>query len=194
MAPPRGSVRHGRSGREPTEFVRALRTTGARRPAFISLFSMPSRSSIGERDNQVVADRFDPVYVQWKFRGKILRLARLKIPRPVAVLAYDGDFLPVHVAVRQHRPLVRARLIHAIEVIPESHDHDVVPHDLEVPESTIGDLLDLTQGDVLFHRRGEPGGCLKDLRLTRPSDAGETRTSFLRRPLASPRAGEPTPP
>src|SRR5438132_9325154 len=153
----------------------------ARRTSFISLFSLPTRRSICEGDDQVVTDRFDSVDVQRKFRGKILRLARLEIPRAVAVLAYDGDPLPVHMAVRQHGPLVRARLVHAIEVVAESHDHDVIPHDLEVRQGTIRDLLHLAQGDVLLHRRGEPGECLKDLRLTRLFDAEGRRANFSRR-------------
>src|SRR5205807_943059 len=91
----------GRNAGRPTLFVRTLRTTGARRTSFISLFSLPTRSSVCEGDDQVVADRFDSVHVQRKFRGKILRLARLKVPGAVAILAYDGDSLPVHVAVRR---------------------------------------------------------------------------------------------
>src|SRR3989442_11211145 len=54
-------------------------------------FSMPTRRSIREGENQVVPDRFNPVDVQRKFRGKVLRLARLEIPPAVAVLPYAGD-------------------------------------------------------------------------------------------------------
>src|SRR5947208_15517468 len=194
MAPPRGSVGTRSECEMANRFFRSRRTTGARRTSFISLFSLPTRSSVCEGDDQVVADRFDSVDVQRKFRGKILRLARLEIPRAVAVLAYDGDPLPVHVAVRQHGPLVRARLVHAIEVVAESHDHDVIPHDLEVRQGTIRDLLHLAQGDVLLHRRGEPGECLKDLRLTRLFDAEGKRANFSRRGRALPRAGGRTPP
>src|SRR5437879_7051505 len=88
--------------RTANRFFRSRRTTGARRTSFISLFSLPTRSSVCEGDDHVVADRFDSVHVQRKFRGKILRLARLKVPGAVAILAYDDDPLPVDVAVRQH--------------------------------------------------------------------------------------------
>src|SRR5438132_7755295 len=181
-------------------FFRSRRTTGPRRTSFISLFSLPTRSSVCEGDDHVVTDRLDSVYVQRKFRGKILRLACPKIPSPVAILAYDRDSLPVHVAVRQHGPFVRARLVHTIEVVPESHDHDVIPHDLEVLQGTIGNLLDLAQGDVLFHRRGEPGECLKDLWLTRLFDGEGRRSNVSRcgraRPMTedrTPRAGRTNP-
>src|SRR2546423_5736159 len=194
MAPPRGSVGTRSECEMANRFFRSRRTTGARRTSFISLFSFPTRSSICEGDDQVVADGFNPVDVQRKFRGKILRLARLQIPGAVAILAHDGDPLPVDVAVRQHSPLVRARLVDAIEVVPESHDHDVIPHDLEVLQGTIWDLLDLAQGDVLFHRRGEPGEYLKDLRLTRLFDAEGWRANFSRSVRARPRPGERTPP
>src|SRR2546421_10685368 len=193
MAPPRGSVGTRSECEMANRFFRSRRTTGARRTSFISLFSLPTRSSICEGDDQVVADGLNPVDVQWKFRGKILRLARLEIPGAVAILAYDGDPLPVDVAVREHGPLIRARLVDAIEVVAESHDHDVIPHDLEVLQGTIRDLLDLAQGDVLFHRRGEPGECLKDLRLTRLFDAEERRTNFSRSARGRPPAGEKTP-
>src|SRR2546421_11150728 len=194
MAPPRGSVGTRSECEMANRFFRSRRTPGARRTSFISLFSSPTRSSICEGDDQVVADGFNPVDVQRKFRGKILRLARLEIPGAVAILAYDGDPLPIDVAVREHGPLIRARLVDAIEVVAESHDHDVIPHDLEVLQGTIRDLLDLAQGDVLFHRRGEPGESLKDLRLTRLFDAEERRNNFSRRARGRPPAGGGKPP
>src|SRR6266566_8862155 len=187
MAPPRGSVGTRSECEMANRFFRSRRTTGARRTSFISLFSLPTRSSVCEGDDQVVTDRFDPVDVQRKFRGKILRLARLKIPRAVAILAHDGDSLPVHMAVRQHGPFVRARLVDAIEVVPESHDHDVITHDIEESQGNIGELLDFAQSDVLFHRRGEPGECLKDLRLTRLFDAEGRRANFSWSGRARPR-------
>src|SRR5437660_5820618 len=194
MAPPRGSVGTRSECEMANRFFRSRRTTGARRTSFISLFSSPTRSSVCEGDDQIVTNRFDSVHVQRKFRGKILRLARLKVPGAVAILAYDDGPRPVDVAVRQHGPLVRARLVDAIEVVPEPHDHDVIPHDLEVRQGTIRDLVDLAQGDVLFHRRGEPGECLKDLRLTRLFDGEGRRANFSWSGRARPRPGERTPP
>src|SRR5207302_6962740 len=81
--------------------------------------------SVREGDDHLVADHFDPVYVQRELRGWILRLPGLKIPRAIAVLADNRDPLSVHVAVREHRPLVGARLVHAVETVSEAYDHDV---------------------------------------------------------------------
>src|SRR5437773_8059456 len=78
MAPPRGSVGTRSECEMANRFFRSRRTTGARRTSFISLFSLPTRSSVCEGDDHVVTDRFDSVHVQRKFRGKILRLACLK--------------------------------------------------------------------------------------------------------------------
>src|SRR5256885_11143388 len=52
--------------------------------------------------------------------------------RTVAVLAGDQELLAVHQAVGEHRPFVCARGIDAEEAVTQSHDEDVVPHDLEV--------------------------------------------------------------
>src|SRR5206468_9089738 len=138
----RSGEKLGRRARRPTRFVRTLRTEVARGPSLISLFSGLS-ASVRKGDDHLVADHFDPIHVQRELRGCILRLPGLKIPRAIAVLADNRDPLPVHMAVGQHCPLVCARLVHAIETVPEAYDHDVVPHDLEVPQSSIGDLLDL---------------------------------------------------
>src|SRR5207247_8652192 len=120
----------------------------------------------------LVADHFDPVYVQRELRGWILRLPGLKIPRAIAVLADNRDPLSVHVAVREHRPLVGARLVHAVETVSEAYDHAVVPHDLEGLQTTVGDLLHLAECDVLLHRLAAPPGPLTHWRGTRPSAAG----------------------
>src|SRR5947199_10665793 len=113
MAPPRGSVGTRSECKMANRFFRSRRTTGARRTSFISLFSLPTRSSVCEGDDHVVTDRFDSVHVQRKLRGKILRLACLKIPGAVAILAYAGDTLAVTIAVRQHATVVRELLLHA---------------------------------------------------------------------------------
>src|SRR5437773_10467002 len=118
MAPPRGSVGTRSECKMANRFFRSRRTTGARRTSFISLFSLPTRSSVCEGDDHVVTDRFDSVHARRKFRGKIHRLACLKIPGAVALLAYDGHPLPVHVPVRQPGPLVPAPLGPAVDLAP----------------------------------------------------------------------------
>src|SRR5207249_7358662 len=142
-APPQGSAGETRSTCETADSVRPNAEDGSREGALAHKPFSGLSASVRKGDDHLVADHFDPIHVQRELRGCILRLPGLKIPRAIAVLADNRDPLPVHVAVRQHRPLVCARLVHAIETVPEAYDHDVVPHDLEVPQSSIGDLLDL---------------------------------------------------
>src|SRR5438034_10325486 len=100
MAPPRGSVGTRSECKMANRFFRSRRTTGARRTSFISLFSLPTRSSVCEGDDHVVTDRVDSVHVQLKFRGKMLPLSALRMPGAAGLLAYQLDPLPVHLAVR----------------------------------------------------------------------------------------------
>src|SRR5256885_3682354 len=74
--------------------------------------------------------------------------------RTVAVLAGDQELLAVHQAVGEHRPFVCARGIDAEEAVTQSHDEDVVPHDLEVLLPAVRDVVDLAQIDVRVHWAG----------------------------------------
>src|SRR5947209_11795488 len=94
------SVRHGN-----------WRTSVARNRALIRLFFRRHGSrpvSIRERDDQIVSDRFDPIGGEGELRGQFLRLARLEIPRAVAILAGNQELLAVIMAVVEYLPIVRA--------------------------------------------------------------------------------------
>src|SRR5437879_11086633 len=149
------SVRHGN-----------WRTSVARNRALIRLFFRSGEDrpvSIRERDDQIVSDRFDPIGGEGELRGQFLRLARLEIPRAVAILARNQELLAVHKAVGEHGPLVRARGIDAKEAVTQSHDEDVVPHDLEVLLPAVRDVVGLAQMTSVSIGRGEPPPGLKSL-------------------------------